>query len=83
MCDIKIFSTIYRFLQFGSPHSLGSQAQFVSAERSEVWVHIGYRISAFGFSGCDDPLIKGNFGFKDQWMALKWLKENIASFGGE
>lgn len=70
------------FLQFGSPHGLSSQAQYVSAERSEVWVNIGYRLSAFGFAACDEPLIKGNFGFKDQWMALEWVKENIASFGG-
>jgi carboxylesterase type B len=31
------------FLQFGSPHGLSGQAQYVSAERDEVWVNIGYR----------------------------------------
>jgi acetyl esterase/lipase len=31
------------FLQFGSPHSLSSQAQYVSSEREEIWVNIGYR----------------------------------------
>ncbi|KAJ7626324.1 Alpha/Beta hydrolase protein [Mycena polygramma] len=71
------------FLQFGSPHGLKSQAQYVSAERSEVWVNIGYRLSAFGFLACDKPVISGNFGFKDQWLALEWIKENIASFGGD
>ncbi|KAJ7807259.1 Alpha/Beta hydrolase protein [Mycena olivaceomarginata] len=71
------------FLQFGSPHGLKSQAQYISAERSEVWVNIGYRLSAFGFLACDKPAISGNFGFKDQWLALEWIKENIASFGGD
>ncbi|KAJ7493353.1 Alpha/Beta hydrolase protein [Mycena galericulata] len=71
------------FLQFGSPHGLKSQAQYISAERSEVWVNIGYRLSAFGFLACDTPPITGNFGFKDQWLALEWISENIVSFGGD
>ncbi|KAF7309471.1 Carboxylic ester hydrolase [Mycena indigotica] len=71
------------FLQYGSPHGLGSQAQYISAERSEVWVNIGYRLSVFGFLASDSPPISGNFGFKDQWLALLWIKENIISFGGD
>lgn len=70
------------FLQFGSPHGLGAQAQYIAAERSEVWVNIGYRLSAFGFLASDEPLISGNFGFKDQWLAILWIRDNIASFGG-
>ncbi|KAH8089868.1 carboxylesterase [Cristinia sonorae] len=70
------------FLQFGSLHGLSGQAQYVSAERSEVWLNIGYRLSAFGFLACDEPRVDGNFGFKDQWLALLWIKENIKAFGG-
>ncbi|KAF8159277.1 carboxylesterase [Crassisporium funariophilum] len=70
------------FLQFGSPHSLSSQAQYVAAERSEIWVNIGYRLSAFGFLASDRPQLNGNYGFKDQWLALEWIKANIESFGG-
>ncbi|KAG6876700.1 hypothetical protein C0993_000981 [Termitomyces sp. T159_Od127] len=70
------------FLQFGSPHTLGSQAQYIAAERSEVHVNIGYRISAFGFLASDKPLLRGNYGFKDQWLALEWIKANITVFGG-
>jgi hypothetical protein len=62
---------------------LQSQAQYRAAERSEVWVNIGYRLSAFGFLACDRPRIEGNFGFKDQWIALEWVCDNIAAFGGE
>jgi hypothetical protein len=61
---------------------LESQAQYIAAERSEVWVNIGYRLSAFGFLACDTPRIEGNFGFKDQWIALEWVRDNIAAFGG-
>ncbi|KAJ3545625.1 hypothetical protein NMY22_g2360 [Coprinellus aureogranulatus] len=71
------------FLQFGSPHSLSSQAQYVAAERSEVWVNIGYRLSAFGFLASDKHSLTGNYGFKDQWLALEWIKENIGYFGGD
>ena len=31
------------YLQFGSPHSMGGQAQFVAAEREEIYVNPGYR----------------------------------------
>lgn len=72
----------HRFLQYGSPHGLSSQAQYVAQERSEVWVNIGYRLSVFGFLACDEPKIEGNFGFKDQWLALLWIQENIEAFGG-
>jgi carboxylesterase type B len=71
------------FLQFGSPHRLDAQAQYVAAERSEVWVNMGYRLSAFGFLACDKPKLDGNYGFKDQWLALQWVRTNISSFGGK
>ncbi|KAF9454428.1 carboxylesterase [Macrolepiota fuliginosa MF-IS2] len=71
------------FLQFGSPHSLSSQAQFIAAQRKEIWLNIGYRVSAFGFLASDIPRLDGNYGFKDQWLGLKWIRDNIASFGGD
>ncbi|OCH89195.1 carboxylesterase [Obba rivulosa] len=71
------------FLQFGSPHGLSGQAQHVAAERSEIWVNVGYRLSAFGFLACDHPRVDGNFGFKDQWLALLWVRDNIEAFGGD
>ncbi|KAL5521522.1 hypothetical protein ACEPAF_2270 [Sanghuangporus sanghuang] len=70
------------FLQFGSPHGLSAQAQYVAAVRNEIYVNIGYRLSAFGFLACDNPRVEGNFGFKDQWLALEWIKANISAFGG-
>jgi len=69
------------FLQFGSPHQLNSQAQYVASERSELWINIGYRLSAFGFLASDE--LKGNYGFKDQWLALEWIKANCGFFGGQ
>ncbi|KIK23600.1 hypothetical protein PISMIDRAFT_34672, partial [Pisolithus microcarpus 441] len=71
------------FLQFGSPHELSTQAQYVAVERQRVFIHIGYRLSVLGFLASDEPRIDGNFGFKDQWLALCWIRENIITFGGD
>ena len=30
-------------------------------------------LSAFGYLACDEPYIPGNFGFKDQWLAMQWI----------
>lgn len=42
------------------------------------------RISVFGFSGSPEiPLTSRNVGFFDQRLALHWVQENIAAFGGD
>ena len=53
------------------------------ASRSDiVVVTINYRLGALGWlaSGKDLP---GNAGLSDQILALKWVKEHIAAFGGD
>jgi carboxylesterase type B len=36
-----------------------------------------------GFLSSGDQKIPGNFGMKDQVMALKWVRDNIDYFGGD
>nr|ARM65392.1 putative antennal esterase CXE21 [Ectropis obliqua] len=52
------------------------------AQNNIIAVTFNYRLGTHGFLclGTDD--VPGNAGMKDQVAALKWVKKNIASFGG-
>ena len=41
-----------------------------------------YRVASLGFLFFDTEDVPGNAGMFDQLMALQWIKDNIASFGG-
>ncbi|KAH9903987.1 Alpha/Beta hydrolase protein [Xylariomycetidae sp. FL2044] len=47
-------------------------------------VSLNYRLSAFGFLSGREAQDAGvtNIGFRDQRLALEWVQENIAAFGG-
>nr|WCC58152.1 carboxylesterase [Pharsalia antennata] len=51
-------------------------------DKDIVLVTINYRVGLFGFLSTEDGVIPGNNGLKDQSLALRWVKDNIASFGG-
>ncbi|XP_014256827.1 fatty acyl-CoA hydrolase precursor, medium chain-like isoform X2 [Cimex lectularius] len=48
-----------------------------------VLVTINYRLGVLGFLSTEDGEVTGNFGLKDQSMAIRWVSENIAAFGGD
>ncbi|KAF5277163.1 hypothetical protein FQR65_LT03869 [Abscondita terminalis] len=52
-------------------------------DRDIVLVTINYRLGVLGFASTGDKLAPGNNGLKDQVLALKWVQENILSFGGD
>ena len=62
---------------------------FVKENPDVIFVSITYRLGVYGFfhlshlpDGGDYPDAQ-NLGFMDQVMALKWVHENIAFFGGD
>jgi para-nitrobenzyl esterase len=54
-----------------------------------VVVTLNYRLGGLGWlavtdaTGADGKTLEGNYGLSDQIQALKWVQENIASFGGD
>jgi len=58
------------------------------AEKGVVLVSVAYRVGAFGFLAHPELSKEsgkgsGNFGLQDQIAGLKWVKANIAKFGGD
>ncbi|KAL0274002.1 UNVERIFIED_CONTAM: hypothetical protein PYX00_006546 [Menopon gallinae] len=48
-----------------------------------ILVTINYRLGALGFLSVGTEDAPGNAGLKDMVMALKWIKKNVAVFGGD
>ncbi|SDH95802.1 para-nitrobenzyl esterase [Sinosporangium album] len=48
-----------------------------------VVVTVNYRLGVFGFFGYPGLPGSGTFGIEDQQAALRWVRRNIAAFGGD
>ena len=72
------------FVNGGSSPAVYSGENF--ARDGVVFVSLNYRLGRFGFfahPGLAAEGSGGNFGFLDQIAALKWVRANIAAFGGD
>lgn len=52
-------------------------------QKDVIAVMFQYRLGVLGFLSTEDSSAPGNLGLKDQTLALHWVKDNIASFGGD
>uniref|UniRef100_A0A1B6JIA5 Carboxylic ester hydrolase n=1 Tax=Homalodisca liturata TaxID=320908 RepID=A0A1B6JIA5_9HEMI len=52
-------------------------------ESDIVVVTFNFRLGALGFLSLENEEVSGNAGLKDQTLALKWVHDNIESFGGD
>jgi carboxylesterase type B len=56
-------------------------SDWVGQSQDFIAVNVGYRLGALGFMA-HESLPSANAGLLDQRLALKWVKDNIGSFGG-
>lgn len=54
----------------------------LAAEENIIMVSIQYRVASLAFLFFDTEDVPGNAGMFDQLMAMQWVKDNIAQFGG-
>ena len=73
----------------GGATSLPNYGGQVLAKKGVVLISIAYRVGALGFlahselSAESPHHVSGNYGLLDMIAALKWIKQNIAAFGGD
>ncbi|KAG5887739.1 hypothetical protein JTB14_003900 [Gonioctena quinquepunctata] len=64
-----------------------SSANFYGADnllaQDIIVVTFNYRLGLFGFLSTEDMASPGNYGLKDQNLALSWVQQNIRNFGGD
>ncbi|RXT34669.1 carboxylesterase/lipase family protein [Bradyrhizobium betae] len=71
--------------QFGSSANPATDGSLLAA-KGVVVVSFNYRLGIFGFLAhpdLDTQSPSGNYGLQDQLAALRWVKANIAAFGGD
>lgn len=68
------------FMQ-GSGSQPSYWGDYVANTTQMIAVSFNYRLGALGF--LSSPLLPGNWGILDQQLALRWVHDNIATFGGD
>lgn len=67
----------------GTIFSLAYDARHIAALGQVIVVTVNYRLGPFGFLSGDSDQHPGNLGLYDMLLALKWVNNNIAYFGGD
>jgi carboxylesterase type B len=78
---VMVFFPGGRYEQGGASTQLYN-GTFLANSTGVILVTSNYRLGAFGFLRVKDTF-SGQFGIEDQQAALRWVQQNIASFGGD
>nr|UUB32761.1 carboxylesterase COEA10 [Dendroctonus rhizophagus] len=81
--NLAVLVWIYGGAFTGGDSTYDSYAPDFFLDDNVVFVSFNYRLGVFGFLSTEDKLASGNWALKDQVLALKWVKDNIAAFGGD
>ena len=68
---------------FTSGHGDDSDGGNMASRADILFVSFNYRLSTLGFFAVPNTPLKGNYGIGDQIIALDWVIQNIAAFGGD
>ncbi|XP_064470162.1 acetylcholinesterase-1-like [Ornithodoros turicata] len=74
---------------FGGGYSIGASdwdvydGLYMAARGDIIVANLNYRVGEFGFLNGKVPDAPGNQGLHDTLLAVKWIKENSMSFGGD
>lgn len=83
----QLFLTISTGYIYGNPAAFPFE-HWINQSPNVVIVSVYYRLDSFGFlshpSFTTNPSLGDlNVGFQDQILALRWVKDHIAAFGGD
>lgn len=65
----------------GGASDASEQLALFAEEQDLVMVNFNYRLGIFGFPGASG--LQQNLGLLDQRLAVEWVRDNIAAFGGD
>jgi carboxylesterase type B len=71
------------YFVFGAGSLPAYDGAYLAASGNVVVVTLNYRLGSLGFLSVPELGLTGNYGILDQRMALRWVAENIAAFGGD
>lgn len=91
--DLKGDAPVVVFIHGGGNTSGGASCDVYDGEaiakKGIVYVDLNYRVGIFGFLASSELSaesadgVSGNYAIQDQLAALRWVQDNIATFGGD
>lgn len=85
--DKNVKRPVIVYIHPGDFYSMGAASYWAGPQyfmdQDIVLVTFNYRLGTLGFLATGEKEAPGNNGLKDQVQVLKWVKQNIESFGGD